>query len=271
MGTLDPLVGGTVTLVGAGPGDVGLMTVAGRAAVEQADVLLVDHLAPADALGWARPGAEIVDVAKLPRGAFTPQERINELLVGHARAGKRVVRLKGGDGFVFGRGMEEIQACAAADVLVRVVPGVSSSVAVPALAGIPVTHRGLVQGFSVISGHVPPGHPDCSLDYLALASAGTTIVVLMGVANLAAITDELSSCGLGDDVPAAVVARGGHPDQEVHRGTLATIAHLASGVAPPAVTVIGQVAAFAPAAPVPAPVVTTAQPSTAQPLLEEAH
>ncbi|WP_296603160.1 SAM-dependent methyltransferase, partial [Nocardioides sp.] len=148
-----------VALVGGGPGDAGLMTVAGRAAVEQADVLLVDHLAPAEALAWARPDALVVDVAKLPRGAFTPQERINDLLVEHARRGRRVVRLKGGDGFVFGRGMEEVLACTEADLPVRVIPGVTSSVAVPALGGIPVTHRGVVQGFSVISGHVPPGHP----------------------------------------------------------------------------------------------------------------
>src|SRR5690606_14136480 len=118
------------------------------------------------------PGAEIVDVSKMPRGAFTPQERINELLITHARAGRRVVRLKGGDGFVFGRGMEELIACSEAGVPVRVVPGVSSSVAVPALAGIPVTHRGLVQGFSVISGHVPPDHPESTLDYAALAASG---------------------------------------------------------------------------------------------------
>ena len=184
MSTLETLRPGAVVLVGGGPGDAGLMTVAGRAAVEEADVLLVDHLAPAGALEWARPDAEIIDVSKLPRGAFTSQERINELLVEHARAGRRVVRLKGGDGFVFGRGMEELEACSAAGVPVRVVPGVSASVAVPALAGIPMTHRGLVQGFTVISGHVPPDHPTNSLDYAALAASGTTLVVLMGVATL---------------------------------------------------------------------------------------
>lgn len=249
MGTLQVLRPGTVVLVGGGPGDVGLMTVAGRAAVEQADVLLVDHLAPVGALDWARPDVEVIDVAKLPRGTFTPQERINELLVQHARAGRRVVRLKGGDGFVFGRGMEEVEACTTAGIAVRVVPGVSSSVAVPALAGIPVTHRGLVQGFSVISGHLPPEHPESTLDYGALVASGTTLVVLMGVANLPAITEQLLVHGMDPDMPAAVVVRGGHPDQEVVRAALRDIAQRAAGTVPPAIAVIGAVARYA-AAPV---------------------
>lgn len=242
---LAPLCPGTVTLVSGGPGDPGLMTVAGRAAVEQADVLLVDHLAPAGALAWARSDAVVVDVAKLPRGASTSQERINALLVEHARAGRRVVRLKGGDGFVFGRGMEEVLACAEAGVQTRVLPGVSSAVAVPALAGIPVTHRGVVHGFSVISGHVPPGHPTCTLDYAALARVGTSLVVLMGVANLSAVTEELLRHGMPARTPAAVIARGGHPDQEVRVADLEAIACAAVGIAPPAVTVIGEVARYA--------------------------
>ncbi|GGO16574.1 hypothetical protein GCM10010116_33380 [Microbispora rosea subsp. aerata] len=245
MGSLEALRPGSVVLVGGGPGDAGLMTVAGRAAVEQADVLLVDHLAPAGALEWADPGAEIVCVSKLPRGPFTPQERINELLIAHARAGRRVVRLKGGDGFVFGRGMEELLACSEAGVPVRVIPGVSSSTAVPALAGIPVTHRGLVRGFSVISGHLPPDHPDNTLDYAALAASGTTLVVLMGVANLAAITKALLVHGMDAGTPAAVVVRGGHPDQEVLTAPLHDIARVAGSVRPPAVTVIGEVARWA--------------------------
>lgn len=249
MSTLAPLLPGTVALVGGGPGDPGLMTVAGRAAVEQADVLLVDHLAPTEALAWAPADALVLDVSKLPRGAFTPQERINDLLVEHARAGRRVVRLKGGDGFVFGRGMEELLACAEADVPVRVVPGVTSSVAVPALGGIPVTHRGLVQGFSVISGHVPPGHPDSTLDYAALARTGTTLVVLMGVATLPAITAALVANGLDPATPAAVVSRGGHPDQQVVHAPVAEIAVHAAHVDPPAITVIGEVASFAAATP----------------------
>jgi uroporphyrin-III C-methyltransferase len=245
MGTLDVLLPGQVVLVGGGPGDEGLMTVAGRAAVEQADVLLVDHLAPLGALVWARPDAEVVDVAKLPRGSFTPQERINELLIAHARAGQRVVRLKGGDGFVFGRGMEELIACAEVGVPVRVVPGVSSAIAVPALAGIPVTHRGLVHGFTVISGHVPPGHPSSTLDYAAIVATGTTLVVLMGVANLSAITAALLRHGLDPATPAAVVARGGHPDQQVVGASVADIATVAAGTLPPAIAVIGEVAQWA--------------------------
>lgn len=245
MSLLAPLLPGTVTLVGGGPGDAGLMTVAGRAAVEQADVLLVDHLAPEEALAWASPEALVMNVAKLPRGDFTPQERINELMVEHARNGSRVVRLKGGDGFVFGRGMEELQACTAADIAVRVIPGVTSSVAVPALGGIPVTHRGLVQGFSVISGHVPPGHPASTLDYGALVRSGTTLVVLMGVATLPAITAAFVENGLDPATPAAVVARGGHLDQQVVTGSVADIAVIAAHVAPPAITVIGEVASFA--------------------------
>src|SRR5690606_25604641 len=205
MSSLAPLEPGCVALVGGGPGDAGLMTVAGRAAIEQADVLLVDHLAPTGALAWAGPAAEVIDVSKLPRGAFTPQERINELLVAHARRGRRVVRLKGGDSFVFGRGKEEVLACAEAGVPTRVIPGVTSAVAAPALAGIPVTHRGLVHGFSVISGHVPPDDPTCGLDYAALVGAGTSLVVLMGVANLPAIADELLAHGMPADTPAAVV------------------------------------------------------------------
>lgn len=242
MGTLDVLLPGTVVLVGGGPGDEGLMTVAGRAAVEQADVLLVDHLAPAGALAWARPDAEIIDVAKLPRGAFTSQERINELLVEHARADRRVVRLKGGDGFVFGRGMEELLACSEAGVPVRVVPGVSSAIAVPALAGIPVTHRGVVQGFTVISGHVPPDHPDSTIDYAALVASGTTLVVLMGVANLPSIVAALLGHGMDPATSAAVVARGGHPDQQVFGARLSDIAAVAAAAGPPAIAVIGDVA-----------------------------
>lgn len=260
MTSLAPLEAGSVTLVGGGPGDPGLITVAGRAALEQADVVLVDHLAPIEALAWARPDADVVDVAKLPRAGFTPQERINDLLIAHARAGRRVVRLKGGDNFVFGRGMEEVLACAQAGVPTRIVPGVSSAVAVPALAGIPLTHRGVVHGFSVISGHVPPSDPSCGLDYGALASAGTTLVVLMGVANLGAIADELVARGLAPATPAAVIARGGHPDQQVRTAPVNRIGEVATGIAPPAVTVIGEVARFAAPATTPSVAVTAVPP-----------
>ena len=153
------LTPGTVVLVGGGPGDPDLITVAGLRAVRQADVVLYDRLAPLAVLDEMRPDAERIAVGKIPRGACTPQERINEILIERARAGRTVVRLKGGDNYVFGRGGEEAQACALAGVPVDVIPGVTSAVAVPALAGVPVTHRSLSQGFTVVSGHVPPGDP----------------------------------------------------------------------------------------------------------------
>jgi len=236
--------GASVTLVGAGPGDPGLMTLAGREALEQADVVVTDRLVPLAALGWTRPDAEIVDVAKLPGGRATTQEQINRLLVAHALAGRSVVRLKGGDGFVLGRGGEELMACAEAGLAVRVIPGVTSATAVPALAGIPVTHRGLAQGFTVISGHVPPGHAESTMDYKALAATGTTIVVLMGVRTLPAITAAILDAGLDPTCPAAVVADGSLPSQRVIVGTLATIAAdaMAAQVKAPAITVIGPVA-----------------------------
>ena len=238
--------GGEVVLVGGGPGDPGLLTVAGLEAVRTADVLVCDRLAPLAVLQQVRPGAEVVDVAKIPRGAFTSQERINELLVEHGRAGRRVVRLKGGDNFVFGRGGEEWQACAAAGIPVRVIPGVSSAIAGPALAGIPLTHRQLTQGFTVVSGHLPPGDPGSTLDWPALARAGTTLVVLMGVATLGAITTALVEAGMDAATPAATVADAGLPSQRVVRGTVADIAARTTeeGLRPPAITVIGAVAGF---------------------------
>ncbi len=241
----DRLLGtGSVTLVGGGPGDPGLVTVAGREAIEQADVIVTDRLAPLAALGWARHDVEVVDVAKIPGGRSTPQEEINRLLVEHAKSGRHVVRFKGGDNFVFGRGGEELIACLDAGIETRVVPGVSSSIAAPALAGIPVTHRGLTQGFTVISGHVPPGHPDSTLDYPALARSGTTLVVLMGVRTLAAICEALVDGGLDPATPAAVVADGSLPSQRVVRATVDTLAEAAAELGPPAVAVIGEVAAI---------------------------
>jgi uroporphyrin-III C-methyltransferase len=239
---------GSVLLVGGGPGDPGLLTVAGQAAIAQADVIVVDRLAPLAALRDARPDAEIVDVAKIPRGAYTPQEQINDLLVRHARAGHLVVRLKGGDSFVFGRGGEEWQACAAAGIPVRIVPGVTSAVAGPALAGIPLTHRSLTQGFTVVSGHVPPGDPASTLDWAALARANTTLVIMMGIATLPEICAALRRGGLAGDTPAATVANAGLPGQRLIRGTLSSIAGLVSDadLRPPAITVVGAVAGFQP-------------------------
>lgn len=240
---------GVVTLVGGGPGDPGLITVAGLEAVRSADVVVCDRLAPLAVLDQLKPGAEVIDVGKIPRGRFTPQERINEILIEQARAGRRVVRLKGGDNFVFGRGGEEWQACTAAGIEVAVIPGITSSTAVPALAGIPVTHRDLSQGFTVVSGHLPPGHPKSTLDWDALARSGATLVILMGVANLAAIAEHLAGHGLSPGTPAAVVADGGLPSMRTARGTLADIAELVAeqGIGAPAVVVVGATAGFDPA------------------------
>lgn len=239
-------VPGKVTLVGGGPGDPGLMTVAGLDALRTADVIVHDRLVPLAALSRARPDAVVVDVGKIPRGTFTPQERINALIVEHARAGRSVVRLKGGDNFVFGRGGEEAEACGAAGVPVVVVPGVTSSVAGPALAGIPLTHRTLVQGFTVVSAHVPPHDPRSTLDWGAIARANTTIVVLMGVATLPAVTAELVTEGLDPSTPAAVVADAGLPSMRTVRATVADIAEVSAtaGLGAPAVVVIGAVAAL---------------------------
>ena len=236
---------GRVVLVGGGPGDPGLLTRRGYERLAEADVVLVDRLAPLAVLDGLHPDVEVVDVAKVPRGRFTPQEAINELLVQHALAGRVVVRLKGGDPFVFGRGMEEAQACAAAGVDVEVVPGVTSAVAAPGLAGVPLTHRGVSQGFTVVSGHLPPGHPQSSVDWGALARSGTTIVCLMAVATMPHIAAELVASGLRPGAPVAVVEDGGLPTQRVLRSSLSDVTAMmaAQRVRAPAVIVIGEVAA----------------------------
>lgn len=237
---------GTVTLLGGGLGDPDLLTVAGVEAIRRADVIVHDRLAPLSVLRHARDDVRVVDVGKIPRGDFTPQERINELLVEHALAGRQVLRLKGGDNFVFGRGGEEAEACAAHGIPVVVVPGISSSIAAPALAGIPVTHRTLVQGFTVVSGHVPPGDPRSTLDWAAIARSRTTLVVLMGVATLHAIAEVLVAEGMPHDTPAAVVADAGLPSMRTVRSTLADVDATArrAGLGAPAVVVIGDVAAL---------------------------
>lgn len=235
---------GTVTLVGGGPGDPDLLTVGGLRALRAADVVFYDRLAPLGALAECRPDAELVEVGKIPRGEYTPQERINELLVESARAGKVVVRLKGGDSFVFGRGGEEWAACAAAGVPVSVIPGVSSAVAAPELAGIPVTHRSLTQGFTVVSGHVAPDDPRGTVDWSAVAGSNTTIVVLMGVKHLPEIAAKLQTAGLAEHTPAAVIMSAASEKMRVIRASLIDIAHAAeqADVKPPAITVIGEVA-----------------------------
>jgi len=234
---------GGVVLVGGGPGDPGLITVRGMRALSEADVVIVDHLAPQSLLAGLRPEVEVIDAAKLPRGRAMPQEEINALLVSHARAGKRVVRLKGGDPFVFGRGMEELEACTAAGIPVEVVPGVTSAIGVPGLAGIPVTHRGLTHEFVVVSGHLPPGHPESLVDWPALGRLRGTVVVLMGVHTAAAISAALIEHGRAPGTPVAVIADGASAHQRLVRTTLAELPRsvVAEAIRPPAVWVVGDV------------------------------
>jgi uroporphyrin-III C-methyltransferase/precorrin-2 dehydrogenase/sirohydrochlorin ferrochelatase len=238
---------GRVILVGGGPGDPALLTLKGSQSLADADVVVIDRLAPLAVLEGLRDGVEIIDVSKIPRGRFTPQEDINDILVSRAREGRVVVRLKGGDSFVFGRGMEEVLACKEAGVPVSVIPGVSSAIAAPELAGIPLTHRGTSQGFTVVSGHAAPDDPRSTLDWQALARGGTTLVVLMGVETLPSIVGALVDAGRDGDTPVACVMDGGLPSQKVVLTTLAAV--VSSGPPPelrsPAVTVIGAVAAFA--------------------------
>jgi uroporphyrin-III C-methyltransferase len=238
--------GGSVVLVGGGPGDPGLITVRGRQAVAQADVVVADHLAPLSLLESLPPDVEVVDASKLPRGRSMAQEQINALLVEHALAGRRVVRLKGGDPFVFGRGMEELEACAAAGVPVEVVPGVTSAIAVPALAGIPVTHRGLTHEFVVVSGHLPPGHPQSLVDWPALGRLRGTVVVLMGVDTAPAIAAALIEHGRAPETPVAIVTDGSTATQRAVRTTLAALpqAVVDERIRPPAVWVVGEVVAL---------------------------
>jgi uroporphyrin-III C-methyltransferase/precorrin-2 dehydrogenase/sirohydrochlorin ferrochelatase len=242
---------GSVVLVGGGPGDPGLVTVRGRHAVAGADVVLADHLAPQALLASLPPEVEVIDASKLPRGRSMAQEQINALLVDRARQGKRVVRLKGGDPFVFGRGYEELEACTAAGVPVEVVPGITSAIAVPGLAGIPVTHRGLTHEFVVVSGHVPPGHPASLVDWSALGRLRGTVVVLMGVDTAPAIAAELIAHGRSPQAPVAVVSDGATPAQRTVRTTLAGLGQALAeeGVRPPAVWVVGEVVALSAAGP----------------------
>jgi uroporphyrin-III C-methyltransferase/precorrin-2 dehydrogenase/sirohydrochlorin ferrochelatase len=234
---------GQVALVGSGPGDPELITVKGRRLLARADVVVADRLVPGMLLDELRPDVELVDAAKIPYGASVAQEEINRIIVERARAGAFVVRLKGGDPFVFGRGGEEVVACARAGVPVLVVPGVTSSIAAPALAGIPVTHRGVAHEFTVVSGHVPPDSPESLVDWAALARLRGTLVVLMGLKNLPKITARLVAEGRAPHTAAAVVQEGSTTAQRVLRSTLGEVAAAAAGagIRPPAVVVIGDV------------------------------
>ncbi len=233
---------GSVTLVGAGPGDPDLITLRGVEALRQAEVIVYDYLAPCDLLDYAPPGAERIYVGKKAGRHACTQEQINALLVRLAREGRRVVRLKGGDPFVFGRGGEEAEALAAAGIPCEVAPGVSSAVAVPAYAGIPVTQRGLASSMAIVTGHEDPGKPQSDLDWPALARMDT-LVFLMGVANLGVIAAALMAQGRAPGTPVAVIQWGTLGRQRTVTGTLADIAARVqqAGLGAPAVTVVGQV------------------------------
>jgi uroporphyrin-III C-methyltransferase/precorrin-2 dehydrogenase/sirohydrochlorin ferrochelatase len=236
-------VPGTVALVGGGPGDPGLITVLGRRLLAEADVVVADKLAPRALLAELDPDVEIVDAGKAPHAHNLTQDQINELIVERALAGQRVVRLKGGDPFVFGRGGEEALACVRAGVPFQVVPGVTSAVAVPAYAGIPVTHRGITQDFAVVSAHLDPSHPGATVDWDALAAGPGTLVLLMAVAHLDSIAAELVKRGRDASTPVAVICDGTMPGQRVLTATLADVADEAerAGIEPPAVVVVGEV------------------------------
>ncbi|HWV27411.1 MAG TPA: uroporphyrinogen-III C-methyltransferase [Aeromicrobium sp.] len=227
--------GGLVALVGGGPGDPDLITARGRRLLAQADVVVYDRLAPQSILDELDADVELIDVGKRPDRHPVPQSAINAFLVDRAQAGNIVVRLKGGDPYVFGRGGEELLACRAAGVDVEVVPGVTSAISVPAAAGIPVTHRGVARGFTVLTGHE-------ELDDVPLRG-DHTLILLMGVKRLASTTAQLIAAGHDPDVPAAVVERGWSAEQRTTVATLGTIADRAAevGAAAPAVTVIGDV------------------------------
>jgi uroporphyrin-III C-methyltransferase / precorrin-2 dehydrogenase / sirohydrochlorin ferrochelatase len=238
---------GAVALVGGGPGDPELITVRGRRLLAQADVVVADRLAPPELLAELAPHVEIIDASKIPYGRAMAQDAINGVLIDRARAGKFVVRLKGGDPFVFARGYEEVIACADAGIPVTVVPGVTSAIAVPASAGVPVTHRGVTHEFVVVSGHVAPDHPESLVNWNALAALSGTIVLLMAVERIELFAKVLQEGGRPGETPVLVVQHGTTAAQRTLRTTLADAPEQirAAGIRPPAIIVIGSVAAFA--------------------------
>ena len=234
---------GSIALVGGGPGDPELITVRGRRLLAHADVVVADRLAPPELLAELPPDVEVIDAAKVPYGRAMAQEAINDVLIDRARAGKFVVRLKGGDPFVFARGYEEVLACAEAGIPVTVVPGVTSAIGVPALAGVPVTHRAVNHEFVVVSGHVAPDHPDSLVNWPALAALSGTIVLLMAVERIGLFATALMDGGRPGETPVLVVQHGATTRQRVLRTTLAGAAEemVAQGIRPPAIIVIGPV------------------------------
>jgi uroporphyrin-III C-methyltransferase/precorrin-2 dehydrogenase/sirohydrochlorin ferrochelatase len=237
---------GGVALVGGGPGDPELITVRGRRLLAHADVVVADRLAPQELLAELPPQVEVIDAAKIPYGRAMAQDAINEVLIDRAKAGKFVVRLKGGDPFVFARGYEEVLACTDAGIPVTVVPGVTSAIAVPALAGVPVTHRAVTHEFVVVSGHLAPENPESLVNWNALAAMSGTIVLLMAVERIELFAKALMEGGRPADTPVLVVQHGTTTAQQTLRATLADASERirSEGVRPPAIIVIGAVAGF---------------------------
>ena len=236
-----------VALVGGGPGDPELITVRGRRLLAHADVVVADRLAPQELLAELGPHVEVIDAAKIPYGRAMAQDAINAVLIDRAREGKFVVRLKGGDPFVFARGYEEVLACADAGIPVTVVPGVTSAIAVPALAGVPVTRRAVTHEFVVVSGHGAPGHPESLVNWDALAAMRGTIVLLMAVERIELFAKVLLQGGRPAETPVLVVQHGTTAAQQTLQTTLADAPEdiRSEGIRPPAIIVIGDVAAFA--------------------------
>jgi uroporphyrin-III C-methyltransferase/precorrin-2 dehydrogenase/sirohydrochlorin ferrochelatase len=232
-----------VAIIGGGPGDPGLITVRGRQLLAEADVVLTDRLAPRVLLDELRDDVEIIDASKIPYGRAMAQEHINSALISHARAGRFVARLKGGDPFVFGRGAEEVLACLRAGVPVTVVPGVTSAVAVPASAWVPVTHRGVAQDFHVVSVHVPPGDQRSTVNWELMGASSGTLVLLMAVERIGAVADELLRHGRNADTPVSVIADGTLPTQRTITSTLGQVEGVVArdGIRPPAIVVVGDV------------------------------
>ena len=235
---------GTVSLVGAGPGDPGLLTLKAAQRLAEADVVLTDRLVSKEVLAHVRADAELVDVGKTSWTGTAPrQDEINAQLVAHAQAGKRVVRLKGGDPFVFGRGSEEAEALVAAGIDFEVVPGITSALAVPAYAGIPVTARGFTQDVCVVTGHLDPDDPGSRVRWQSLANGPGTLVILMGHDRLALITSGLIRHGRDPQTPAACIQSGTTADQRVVVSTLRDLAAdvAEAGLHAPVATVVGDV------------------------------
>lgn len=242
----DDVIPGGVALVGGGPGDPELITVRGRRLLAQADVVVADRLAPPELLAELPPHVEVIDAAKIPYGRAMAQDAINAVMIERAKAGQFVVRLKGGDPFVFARGYEEVLACADAGIPVTVVPGVTSAIAVPASVGVPVTHRAVNHEFVVVSGHIAPGEPESLVNWDALAALSGTIVLLMAVERIELFTEALLKGGRPADTSVLVVEHGTTAAERTLRATLGDAPQKirAEGIRPPAIIVIGAVAAF---------------------------